>query len=80
MPPWDAINSFGLVSSSRARISFCWFPPDKVPALTLMVVARTSKSLTSRRAISLIFWMTRSLPQEEIEAARASAKSWEQTD
>ncbi len=32
-----AISSFGSVSSSRARISFCWFPPDSVRRVTSML-------------------------------------------
>ncbi len=49
-----ASKSFGSVSSSRARINFCWSPPDSAPAVTSMLLARTSNSRTSFRARSLI--------------------------
>ena len=32
---WAASSSLGSVSSSRARISFCWFPPESVRGLSI---------------------------------------------
>ena len=47
----------GAESSSRARISFCWLPPDRVPAVDAMLRARTSNIWISRSASALILRM-----------------------
>src|SRR5262245_15384039 len=51
---WAAIRSLGSVSSSLARISFCWLPPDSVEAVTSTLRARMSNSFTSRVARSYL--------------------------
>ena len=39
---WSRMSSFSARSNSRATTSFCWLPPDSVPADTLGEGARTS--------------------------------------
>src|SRR5215208_4850615 len=49
---WAAISTFGSRSISRARITFCWFPPDSAPAGVSGPPPRTSNSVISVRAFS----------------------------
>ena len=53
------MRSFGSVSSSRARMSFCWLPPESVDTVTSTLSVRMSNVLTNRAASSLIFLMNR---------------------
>src|SRR5438094_232063 len=47
-----ARRTFGLLPISRATITFCWLPPERLRAATSMLGVRTSNSFTSRRAHS----------------------------
>ena len=41
---WAATSSFTLRVSSRAMMTFCWLPPERVPTVACGDDARTSNS------------------------------------
>ena len=51
---WLAISSVTFRPTSRARMTFCWLPPDSVPTGVVMDWVRMSYSLTRCSAVSRI--------------------------
>jgi len=51
---WDAISSLIGRENSRATMTFCWFPPESVPAEVQMDGVRTSNSFTRSAAVVAI--------------------------
>jgi hypothetical protein len=52
---WEAMNSRSGRESSRAITTFCWLPPDSVPAAAAADGVRTSNSPMRDLAFSTIF-------------------------
>ena len=49
-----AINAFGWREISRARMTFCALPPDRLEAAVFVEGVRMSKSETKRSALALM--------------------------
>ena len=57
---WQAIRSLGFAESSLAMITFCAFPPDKLPILPFTSPRRISNSLIYLSLLALIIFLLKS--------------------
>ena len=53
---WTASMMSGLRENSRARITFCWLPPDSVPIALSREPARTENCSSRRSALRAMTW------------------------